>query len=135
MGYEHECAHPLLRVEELGESPLPVRLLGEDWVVWRDGQGRARAARDQCPHRGARLSLGRVCAGELECPYHGWRFEGDGRCATIPAVPGFQPPASHGLAVHALVAHAGLWWLTPRGDAAPPAFGPEAEPQIGRAHV
>ena len=36
-----------------------------------------------------RLSLGRVCDGQLECAYHGWRFAGDGRCVSIPALPGF----------------------------------------------
>jgi len=135
MGYEHGCAHPLLRVEELGDAPQAVRLLGEDWVVWRDADGRARAAPDQCPHRGARLSLGRVCAGQLECPYHGWRFEGDGRCAAIPAVPGFQPPASHGLAVRPLTEFAGLWWLVPGGDAPPPAFAAEHEPRLRKLTV
>lgn len=135
MGCEHLCAHPLLRVEELGDAPQAVRLLGEDWVVWCDDTGRARAARDQCPHRGARLSLGQVCAGQLECPYHGWRFDGEGRCVAIPAVPGFTPPASHGLAVRPLVAYAGLWWLTPEGDAAPPPFAAEVEPRLRRLTV
>jgi len=91
-------SHPVAAASELSaDQPVAARLLGQDWVLWRDAEGHARAAPDRCPHRGTRLSLGRVCEGELQCPYHGWRFAADGRCSRIPAQPGFQPPASHGL--------------------------------------
>src|SRR5262249_29323011 len=42
------------------------------------------AFRDVCVHRGTALSLGRVEAGALVCPYHGWRYGGDGACTAIP---------------------------------------------------
>jgi phenylpropionate dioxygenase-like ring-hydroxylating dioxygenase large terminal subunit len=125
---EDRFAHPLVDATALTDAPLAVRALGDDWVLWRDADGTPRAAPDRCPHRGAALSRGRVCAGELQCPYHGWRFAGDGRCTAVPAVPGFVPPATHGLASRALTEAAGLLWLQPDGAAArlphvPPAHG------------
>lgn len=72
------------RGEELRDEPVPVRALGEDLVLWRDGEGLARTMRDYCPHRGARLSLGDVIDGELTCWYHSWRFDGTGQCTSVP---------------------------------------------------
>ncbi len=103
--------HPVAREVDVHSAPLGVSLLGQDWVLWRDAQGQLLAAPDQCPHRGARLSLGRVQAGQLECPYHGWRFDSHGQCTQVPALPGFVPPATHRLqTVSVQVAH-GLVWL------------------------
>src|SRR6204780_2863145 len=56
-------------------------------VVGRDQQGRAFALRDACPHRGMPLSCGRFDAGEIECSYHGWRFEAHtGQCTAVPSL-------------------------------------------------
>jgi len=63
---------------------LPVRLLGEDFVLWRDERGAAHLNGDTCPHRGVRLSLGAVEHGCIRCPYHGWAFDGSGTCRSIP---------------------------------------------------
>jgi phenylpropionate dioxygenase-like ring-hydroxylating dioxygenase large terminal subunit len=74
--------------------PQSFTLLGEDLVLWWDRQGEVwQAFRDVCPHRLVPLSQGRINdAGELECPYHGWTFAGDGRCTAIPqAEPGTTP--------------------------------------------
>lgn len=80
--------YPVLRSEALGEAPRAVRLLGRDFVLFRDREGRACALRDVCPHRNVPLSLGRCVDGRLECAYHGWQFDGEGRCAKIPALVG-----------------------------------------------
>ncbi|MFZ6184433.1 Rieske 2Fe-2S domain-containing protein [Nannocystis pusilla] len=65
-------------------APLPVQVAGERVVLFRDGEGRACALIDRCPHRGVRLSLGKVEGGCLECPFHGWRFAGDGSNQLVP---------------------------------------------------
>ncbi|MFO0606646.1 MAG: aromatic ring-hydroxylating dioxygenase subunit alpha [Polyangiales bacterium] len=76
------------RSEDLGVSPLPRALLNIPLALFRDGQGVARAVLDRCPHRNVPLSGGAVVRGELECPYHGWRFDGAGRCRFIPSLEG-----------------------------------------------
>ena len=121
----------------LGAAPLAATLLGEDLALWRDAQGTARAFADRCPHRGTRLSLGRVCEGALVCAYHGWQFGPDGACQRIPALPQFAPPQSHAAGVHAVCEAHGLLWvrLAATGQAAPPPFEPEANPGLRKLLV
>ena len=70
--------------QSLNDHPVPKRILGEDLVLWRDGTGTPRLMADHCPHRGAKLSIGDIVDGELQCWYHSWRFDGDGQCTSIP---------------------------------------------------
>ena len=63
---------------------LPTRLLGEDFVLFRDGNGKPGLLDIHCPHRGADLSYGRVEDGGLRCIYHGWLFDIRGRCLDQP---------------------------------------------------
>lgn len=132
---EARFAHPVLDASALGAAPVAVRVLGDDFVLWRDDALTPRAAPDRCPHRGTRLSLGRVCSGQIECPYHGWRFDGAGHCVHIPALPGFTPPASHGLATHTLSEAHGLLWLHLQDDAARPRFDAEADAALRKLNV
>ncbi|CAM9927265.1 unnamed protein product [Scytosiphon promiscuus] len=80
-------------------QPYPVQLLGEALVVWKDpGDGGWKAFADRCPHRWAPLSEGRVDqkTGRLQCIYHGWEFQGDGKCGAIPqANPGARETAQN----------------------------------------
>ncbi len=59
---------------------------GEPIVFFRDGSGRVRALRNICPHRGIPLSYGRLVENEVECPYHGWKFNSEGVCTEIPSL-------------------------------------------------
>lgn len=123
--------HPVAAAAELEQGPRAVTLLGEDLVAWRDDQGRARVFVDRCPHRGARLSLGSVQDGRLACPYHGWQFEGSGRCSRMPAQPGFEPPASHAArSVEACEAHGLVWARLQAGSAALPDFAAAADTRL-----
>jgi phenylpropionate dioxygenase-like ring-hydroxylating dioxygenase large terminal subunit len=64
-------------------------MLGEPVLIGRDRAGAPFALRDICPHRGMPLSAGRFDGREIECCYHGWRFDSGGRCTAIPSlVPG-----------------------------------------------
>lgn len=67
------------------DKPVAIRRLGEDLVLWRDGQGAPRLFIDRCPHRGAALSAGFIRGAELQCWYHGFRFDGTGQCTAVPA--------------------------------------------------
>jgi phenylpropionate dioxygenase-like ring-hydroxylating dioxygenase large terminal subunit len=86
--------YPVAYLADLDPAkPTPFTLLGDDLVLWWDRGGeRWRAFADVCPHRLVPLSDGRLNgAGELECPYHGWTFRGDGHCTAIPQA---QPEAA-----------------------------------------
>jgi phenylpropionate dioxygenase-like ring-hydroxylating dioxygenase large terminal subunit len=75
------------RSSELQTRPIARTLLGTPVVLFRDGSGHAAALVDRCPHRNVPLSLGRVVeGGRLECAYHGWQFDGQGRCRLIPGM-------------------------------------------------
>ena len=79
--------YPVAFLKDLPQDrPTAFTLLAQDLVLWHDRQaGRWRAFADVCPHRLVPLSQGRLNdQGELECPYHGWCFDGGGRCTTIP---------------------------------------------------
>lgn len=64
--------------------PHGVEAFGTKLVVWADAQGELRVLDSYCRHMGADLSQGNVGADGLACPFHGWRWRGDGRCAAIP---------------------------------------------------
>jgi phenylpropionate dioxygenase-like ring-hydroxylating dioxygenase large terminal subunit len=62
------------------------KLLGEPILLGRGSDGGVFALRDICPHRGIPLTDGRFDGREIECCYHGWRFDGAGRCTAIPSL-------------------------------------------------
>lgn len=64
-----------------------VKLLGQDFVLFRDEQGRLGLLDRDCPHRGADLAMGRLEDGGLRCPFHGWLFDTTGQCLETPAEP------------------------------------------------
>jgi vanillate monooxygenase len=69
---------------ELGGAPLGRRVCGESMVFFRGLEGQAVGLEDLCPHRGAPLSLGRVCEGRLTCGYHGLELNCDGKPLAMP---------------------------------------------------
>ena len=72
--------------EALGKAPVGVHMLGQDVVLFRDEGGKAHCLHDTCVHRGGSLCRGEVVDGTVECPYHGWRYDGTGRCVAIPSL-------------------------------------------------
>jgi phenylpropionate dioxygenase-like ring-hydroxylating dioxygenase large terminal subunit len=107
-----------------------VRVLGHDLVLWRSGAG-LHAWRDLCVHRGAKLSLGRICGSEkgecVVCPYHGWEYNPAGECARIPSQPDLPPPVRARVENFSVREKYGLVWVclgAPGGDI--PSF-PEGE--------
>src|SRR5688500_2148716 len=81
--------HPVALTDELeGERPVKaVRVLGQDFVLFRDERGRSGLLNHDAPHRGFDLSYGRLEDGGLRCPRHGWLSAVDGRCLETPAEP------------------------------------------------
>ncbi|HEX8823532.1 MAG TPA: Rieske 2Fe-2S domain-containing protein, partial [Archangium sp.] len=77
---------------ELGRKPLARTLQGTPLVLFRNEAGRPAALMDRCPHRNVPLSMGKVVGGQLQCGYHGWRFDAAGQCRAIPGLLG-EPEA------------------------------------------
>jgi phthalate 4,5-dioxygenase oxygenase subunit len=80
---------PVALSEELkaAGAPLPVTLMGEELVVFRDEQGRIGVLEAHCCHRGADLSYGRLEDGGLRCIYHGWLYDVNGNILEQPGEP------------------------------------------------
>jgi phenylpropionate dioxygenase-like ring-hydroxylating dioxygenase large terminal subunit len=72
----------------MARRPLKaVRVLGQDFVLFRDDQGRWGLLDRDCPHRNADLSFARHEGDGVRCPFHGWKFDVTGRCLDTPAEP------------------------------------------------
>ncbi len=71
---------------ELGRKPRKAVLWDTPLVLFRDEEGRAHCLLDRCPHRNVPLSEGKCVGSTIECPYHGWKFDGRGECVEIPAL-------------------------------------------------
>ncbi|CCD88806.1 putative dioxygenase; putative phtalate dioxygenase oxygenase subunit [Bradyrhizobium sp. ORS 285] len=115
---------PAALVDELaGERPVrAVKLLGQQFVLFKDAQGRYGLLDRDCPHRGADLAFGRLEHGGLRCSFHGWLFDVDGQCLETPAEPAGSPLCKNVKQRSYPVIEKGgiLWaWL---GEGAPPAF-------------
>jgi len=105
--------------------PYRVQRMGEDMVFWRDGDGKIMALRNYCPHRQALLSQGKVVNGLIQCPYHGFEFDGVGNVVHVPAMGRSQKPPSYLKAKsYTLYEQYGIVWMWygPGQPEAPPKF-------------
>ncbi|WP_070156112.1 Rieske 2Fe-2S domain-containing protein [Sphingobium phenoxybenzoativorans] len=75
------------------DLPLPIRILGEDLVAFRDAEGKAGLMYPRCMHRGASLVLGKLEPQGLRCPYHGWMFDTQGHLLDTPCE--LDPKSTH----------------------------------------
>jgi 5,5'-dehydrodivanillate O-demethylase len=76
---------PVQFSDYIKDKPVKVRLLGEDFVVYRDGNGTVGMLDLRCCHRMTSLEFGRVEQNGLRCCYHGWLFDAEGKCLEQPA--------------------------------------------------
>lgn len=104
--------HPVaLESDLLNNGPLGVRLLGERWLVAKLGTELV-GMRDLCPHRLVPLSAGQVIGAEVECGYHGYRFDASGKATTIPALdPGTPIPTKACVDTTPVTTRFGLIWM------------------------
>jgi phenylpropionate dioxygenase-like ring-hydroxylating dioxygenase large terminal subunit len=80
-----------LPLAQLTQGPRPFTLLGENIVLFLDGEGKPAALRDRCCHRTARLSKGWCRDGHIVCGYHGWEYDRSGKLVRVPQFPFEQP--------------------------------------------
>ena len=135
---------PACLSEEVSEpdgTPIKIRLLGEDLVVFRDSEGRVGVLDERCPHRRASLVFGRNEECGLRCLYHGWKFDVEGNVLDMSSEPcesGFADKVKQ----KAYPAHeqAGFVWIhmgaaeeKPAFEA--PVFQPDADTKIAIAKI
>lgn len=111
--------YAVLSSRELRSKPVAAQRFSRNLVFWRDAEGHAVGAIDECPHRRAKLSIGRVVVGEIECPFHGFRFDGAGSCTKIPAHPERVIPSAMSLDSLELREEHDLIWIWTGPESAP----------------
>jgi phenylpropionate dioxygenase-like ring-hydroxylating dioxygenase large terminal subunit len=112
--------YPLTASRNVGAAPVALERMGERIVLWRDAENAVHAQEDRCPHRGARLSQGRVIDATIVCPYHGIAIDPDGRIASVPALPGCPIEGRLAVRTYAVQERAEAIWAyfpTPAGEA------------------
>ncbi len=128
---------PVLPAADIpADVPVGTELAGERVVLFRDAEGHLAGLVDRCPHRGVKLSLGKVQGGCLTCPFHGWRFDRSGACTRVPFNPGVE--RGRHAAVLSVVEAADLAWVY-LGDGEPAGLPPVppnmVRPSVGRSVV
>ncbi len=105
--------HPIARSEDIDAGPLGRTVLGTPIVVFRDQKGAPACLPDTCPHRQASLARGTVTQGRISCSYHGWEYDGTGRCTAIPSGgPGGRIPDAAHIRPHHARERYGLIWVS-----------------------
>jgi phenylpropionate dioxygenase-like ring-hydroxylating dioxygenase large terminal subunit len=118
--------YAVAKVEDMANgAPRPVRLFGQEYVLWAPAGGDAVVTQPYCPHRGAHLSAAGVRGDRLICRYHGWEYTPSGACAHIPQLEPSTPiPPKAKLDTWPVVVRYGLLWTcvgTPT-EPGPPAW-------------
>lgn len=77
--------YAIMESKEVKAKPVGVTRMDEKLVLWRDEKGNLNCVYDKCCHRGASLALGCIKDNEIECPFHGFTYDGTGKVTSIPA--------------------------------------------------
>jgi nitrite reductase/ring-hydroxylating ferredoxin subunit len=116
-----------------GLDPVEMEIMGHKFAVWKSAKNVWSVLANECPHRMAPLSLGRVdpLTNCLECPYHGWQFDRNGTLQSIPQLEKTAPLQAESRSVEAFPVHATgdlLWVFLPtsfHGESFPRSLLPE----------
>lgn len=84
----NKCWYPVIFVQDLPKNrPYGFTIYDQSFVLFRNQSGKWICLKDLCPHRAAKLSDGQIIDGKIECLYHGWQFDSNGKCSHIPQLP------------------------------------------------
>lgn len=98
--------------ETVKDKPVHVKMLGQDFVLFRDNNGKVHCLSDVCLHRGGSLSGGWNKGDCVACPYHGWRFNGEGKVTLIPSEgEEFTPPDRARIDAYPTEERYGMIWV------------------------
>ncbi|MBW4612302.1 MAG: aromatic ring-hydroxylating dioxygenase subunit alpha [Desmonostoc vinosum HA7617-LM4] len=103
------------RSSEVIDKPINIVLWEQAIALYRDRSGKIHALEDRCPHRQVKLSHGQVVGNELECTYHGWRFNANGECVAVPYLAANQKLPNCTIHHYPVREQDGFIWLFP-GD-------------------
>ena len=109
------CWYVAALSSEIKAELRPLRILGENVVLYRTDSGDPVALEDSCPHRRLPLSMGRLLNGNVECGYHGLQFDRSGQCVAAPTQDRIPPSAK--VRSYPVADRWGLVWIW-MGDAA-----------------
>lgn len=99
-------------VANITNKPKKVKMLGFDFVLFKDSAGKINCLSDVCIHKGASLAAGIMQGDCVECPYHGWQFNGAGNVTKIPSLPDETPiPARARVDAYPVVERYGWVWV------------------------
>jgi phenylpropionate dioxygenase-like ring-hydroxylating dioxygenase large terminal subunit len=101
--------HPITFTEKIPyDKPLGLKVLQKNIVVWRTAK-QIHVMEDKCPHRNAKLSVGKILEDKIECGYHGWQFDTKGTCVVVPqSKEGQRIPRSCGVQSYPIVTKNGI---------------------------
>lgn len=125
----------VLESKEVGTNPLGVTRLGERLVFWRQKNNQVVCLKDQCVHRGAKISLGKVCDDTIQCPFHGFEYDSSGKCTFLPAYGKEWDIPDHfrirSYPIHEQHGFIWIWWgKNPPPDLKPPSFFKDLDPTM-----
>ena len=117
-GINPNCWYMIAKSSEIQQQPVEREIWSQAVVLFRTGQGELHALEDRCAHRLVRLSHGRVIDDKIECAYHGWQFNGAGRCVHIPHLASKTTLPNCQVKSFPVVEKHGFVWIFPGNPAA-----------------
>jgi phenylpropionate dioxygenase-like ring-hydroxylating dioxygenase large terminal subunit len=114
---------------EVRNKPVALERFGERLVLWRQLSGQIIGMTDQCAHRGAQLSGGKVMGDTIVCPFHGFAYDAKGQCTLMPCEESWDIPTGFKVQTHTLSELGGWVWLW-RGPEADNLPSPPVEPLV-----
>jgi phenylpropionate dioxygenase-like ring-hydroxylating dioxygenase large terminal subunit len=120
--------YAVAKSKEITDNILAITLWEENIVLYRDQAGKINALEDRCPHRQVKLSAGKIVNNNLECAYHGWQFNQEGKCDLVPYLTNKQKLPTCQIKSYPVRELNGFIWLFP-GDTNPYQIEPLAIPE------
>ena len=131
-----DCWYVVALSSSIQDKPVSIPFEDGELVVTRNKSGTVAVRQGRCAHRGCSLSGGWMQNGQLTCPYHGWRYDDDGRCRHIPALRAEESiPAQARIKAFPAEEANGMVWAWIPGQHKQPTYPIEAIPEIERADM
>ncbi|MBD2137079.1 aromatic ring-hydroxylating dioxygenase subunit alpha [Anabaena sp. FACHB-1237] len=111
LGISPDHWYVVCRSSEVTNKPVGVIIWHQAIALYRDHTGKIHALEDRCPHRQVKLSHGNIVNNEIECIYHGWRFNNTGQCTEVPYLETNQKLPSCQIRTYAVKEENGFIWL------------------------